>query len=736
MKIKTHKHLFMKSKILLLLFHLLIASVSFAQITPVDIGTVTNDGSGDKPRTAFTKVNNNFDYLAKQVTITGTDTKVGTPSPALTTYAGTKVTVINQTQNTGAVTVNFSALGPIAVTKNGGTALAAGDLKANTPYTFVHNGTNYELENGLSSASGFVPTTTTVNGHALSSNVTVTASDVGLGNVDNTSDVNKPVSTAQSTAINAKQATLVSGTNIKTINGTSVLGSGDIATTGSNTLTINEQTTNYTLTLADQTSLTEIVMNSASPVNLTIPTHASVAFPAGTQILLRNKGAGLLTVVLSGGVTAVSSSGTLTLATGYSALLIQTQTFNAWTLDNGSSALASSDVTTALGYTPWATTGTTTVTNPTITQNAASSGTTSFLTFSGAAHTGQTASTELIDINFAMNRTITLNAGSYTTQRTYLFQPPTIAFTGASTVTNPYTVFIGTAAGGSGAPVPGTNATFTNRYAFGVGTVSTTFNVSNTLTAFTKFAGTGLTITNGGISLLNGSGDASLANTIQVGTISNVASITNAGSGSIVYNSSGHTETSGTILPHSFAISVAPSSGTAVYKLLSVNGTVNQTGGANGNVSALKIEPSWTAVGGSAIGLDYDPVTGTPTTHYGLLIRPAAALSGFATATPNSTVHVNGSAAFAYVSKTALYTLTATDYLVEVTSGTHTQTLPTAVGITGRKYIITNTGSGTVTVGTTSSQTFINVSGTPTTQTLAQFATITVMSNGTNWLKI
>lgn len=52
--------------------------------------------------------------------------------------------------------------------------------------------------------SGLVPKTTTVNGHALSANVTVTKSDVNLGNVDNTSDVNKPVSTAQQTAIDAK----------------------------------------------------------------------------------------------------------------------------------------------------------------------------------------------------------------------------------------------------------------------------------------------------------------------------------------------------------------------------------------------------------------------------------------------------------------------------------------------------------------------------------------------------
>ena len=51
---------------------------------------------------------------------------------------------------------------------------------------------------------------------------------LSLGNVDNTTDANKPVSTATQTALNAKQDTLVSATNIKTINSTSVLGSGNI----------------------------------------------------------------------------------------------------------------------------------------------------------------------------------------------------------------------------------------------------------------------------------------------------------------------------------------------------------------------------------------------------------------------------------------------------------------------------------------------------------------------------
>ena len=51
--------------------------------------------------------------------------------------------------------------------------------------------------------SAYVPTSRTVAGKALTDNITLAKGDVGLGNVDNTSDVNKPVSTAQQTAINS-----------------------------------------------------------------------------------------------------------------------------------------------------------------------------------------------------------------------------------------------------------------------------------------------------------------------------------------------------------------------------------------------------------------------------------------------------------------------------------------------------------------------------------------------------
>ena len=72
----------------------------------------------------------------------------------------------------------------------------------------------------------------------------VSKADIGLDNVDNTSDLDKPVSTQTQNVLDNKQDLLFSGTNIKTVNSTSVLGSGDIAVqptlvSGTNIKTIN-----------------------------------------------------------------------------------------------------------------------------------------------------------------------------------------------------------------------------------------------------------------------------------------------------------------------------------------------------------------------------------------------------------------------------------------------------------------------------------------------------------------
>lgn len=85
----------------------------------------------------------------------------------------------------------------------------------------------------------------------------------------------------------------------------------------------------------------------------------------------------------------------------------------------------------------------------------------------------------------------------------------------------------------------------------------------------------------------------------------------------------------------------------------------------------------------------------------------------------------------AYSGKTANYTLTVSDFFVDLTANSATFTLPTAVGIAGKQYVVKNSGSGTVlTLATTSSQT---IDGTTTKTFNTQYAGIRVASDGANW---
>ncbi len=82
-----------------------------------------------------------------------------------------------------------------------------------------------------------------------------------------------------------------------------------------------------------------------------------------------------------------------------------------------------------------------------------------------------------------------------------------------------------------------------------------------------------------------------------------------------------------------------------------------------------------------------------------------------------------------YVAKTALYTATNDDRVIDCTTGTYTITLPTAVSQAGRIFIVRNSGSGTITIGTTSSQTIDGAA----TIALAGKGFAKVVSNGSNW---
>jgi hypothetical protein len=103
---------------------------------------------------------------------------------------------------------------------------------------------------------------------------------------------------------------------------------------------------------------------------------------------------------------------------------------------------------------------------------------------------------------------------------------------------------------------------------------------------------------------------------------------------------------------------------------------------------------------------------------------------GIFTDVQNSRLHVNGSFAMAYRALTAARTLDISDHTINCTANTFNVTLPTAVGITGRQYVVKNTGAGTITVATTSTQTIDGAA----TVTLTTNQSVRVVSNGANWI--
>lgn len=127
--------------------------------------------------------------------------------------------------------------------------------------------------------------------------------DVGLGNVDNTADASKPISTATQTALDAKAPLR-------------------------QTVSTSAATT-YTLALTDEAKL--LVFSAATAIALTVPTNATAAFAIGARIDLAQTGAGKITVAGAGGVTVTATPSLVLRAVGSVASLVKIGT-DAWLL--------------------------------------------------------------------------------------------------------------------------------------------------------------------------------------------------------------------------------------------------------------------------------------------------------------------------------------------------------------------------------------------------------------------
>jgi hypothetical protein len=118
-----------------------------------------------------------------------------------------------------------------------------------------------------SALSGKVPVTRTVNGYALSADVTLTKADVGLSNVDNTSDAAKPISTAQATALAGKEPTITSGTTAQYWRGDKTWQTLDKAAVGLGNVD-NTSDASKPVSTAQQAAL-DLKANLAGPVTFT-----------------------------------------------------------------------------------------------------------------------------------------------------------------------------------------------------------------------------------------------------------------------------------------------------------------------------------------------------------------------------------------------------------------------------------------------------------------------------------
>jgi hypothetical protein len=115
---------------------------------------------------------NDTTTLNNLITVAGTNTLTGLATPALTGYAtGAQYSFIAQNTNTAAVTIDIDTLGVKSITKNGSTALLAGDIIAGAVILIEYDGTRFQLVNVGKTLFNFILETTTVSATAATGTI-------------------------------------------------------------------------------------------------------------------------------------------------------------------------------------------------------------------------------------------------------------------------------------------------------------------------------------------------------------------------------------------------------------------------------------------------------------------------------------------------------------------------------------------------------------------------------------
>lgn len=250
------------------------------------------DGTGANDAVTLGQMQENSGiYIA---TTGSSNAYVATLSPAYTGYvAGQGLLIKANHTNTGAATLNVNGRGATALKKNGDVDVASGDIQSGHVYHVIYDGTNFQVVNVY-----------------LTDNVDI------AGTLDVTG------------AFTADGNATITGTLTQT--GAADFG-GDI--TGGQ-FVYNAQTgTTYTLQASDEGKI--VTLNNSSAITLTLPQQSTTTLPQGFNCIIRQLGAGTVTVAVEGSDTVNSKSSLTSLAAQYSEAQIDLQTAgspNTWHL--------------------------------------------------------------------------------------------------------------------------------------------------------------------------------------------------------------------------------------------------------------------------------------------------------------------------------------------------------------------------------------------------------------------
>lgn len=100
-----------------------------------------------------------------------------------------------------ATKVHFNEFGLI----DNSSTISTADVSDSLNKRYVTDAEKQIIQDFIAAGGDAVPPTRMINGHTLENDITLTKTDLSLGNVDNTSDINKPISTATQAALDNKE---------------------------------------------------------------------------------------------------------------------------------------------------------------------------------------------------------------------------------------------------------------------------------------------------------------------------------------------------------------------------------------------------------------------------------------------------------------------------------------------------------------------------------------------------